>query len=194
MKRILVAAVMSLAWLSSAPAQETWPARPVRFVVGSAPGGATDTFARLIAQRLTETLGQPFFVENRPGASGNIGAAVVANAAPDGYTFLISSSQALIINPSLFTNLPYNAERDFAPVARGVISPLVFIVDAAFPAKTLADLVHAGKSEPGAVTYGSAGAGSTTYLGVRMLEEVSGAKFFNIPYAGVTQAMQGLLT
>ena len=171
-----------------APAQDAWPARPVRLVVPSSPGGATDFFARLMAQTLGEALKQPFVVENRPGASGNIGAEAVAKAAPDGYTLLISSTPALIINPSLYRNLPYNAERDFVPVAQGVLSPLVWVVHPSLPARTLAELVAAAKREPGTLPYGSAGAGSLPHLGVLLLAEETGAKFLHVPYKGLGQA------
>ena len=142
-----------------APAQEAWPARAVRLVVPSSPGGGTDIYARLLAQGLAEALKQQFIVDNRPGASGNIGAEIAAKAAPDGYTFLVSANPALVINPSLYKNLPYNAERDFAPVARGVVSPLVFASHPSVPVKTLPALVALGKREPGKLPYGSAGSG-----------------------------------
>lgn len=173
--------------------QEPWPARPVRFIVPSSPGGGTDLYARLLAQVLGESLKQQFVVENRPGASGNIGAEAAARSAPDGYTFLLSANPALTINPSLYKNLPYNAERDFAPVARGVIAPQVICIHPSVPAKTLADLVAIGKREPDHLPFGSAGTGSPTYLGVRMLEEASGARFVHVPYKGVGQAYKDLL-
>jgi tripartite-type tricarboxylate transporter receptor subunit TctC len=182
----------------TAPAQaqdagQAWPARPVRLVVPSSPGGGTDIYARLLAQGLAEALKQQFVVENRPGASGNIGAEIAAKAAPDGYTFLVSANPALVINPSLYKNLPYNAERDFAPVARGVLSPLVFASHPSVPVKTLPALVAVAKRQPGSLTYGSAGSGSTTNLVVKLLEEASRARFVHIPYKGIGQAVQGLL-
>jgi tripartite-type tricarboxylate transporter receptor subunit TctC len=178
----------------SAPAQDAWPTRTVRLVVPSAPGGGTDLYARLLAQGLAEALKQQFIVDNRPGASGNIGAEIAARAAPDGYTFLISANPALVINPSLYRNLPYNAERDFAAVARGVISPLVFVSHPSVPVKTLPALVALGKREPGTLLYGSAGAGSTTNLVVKMVEEAAGARFVHVPYKGIGQAATGLLS
>jgi tripartite-type tricarboxylate transporter receptor subunit TctC len=174
-------------------AQDAWPSRPVRFVVPSSPGGGTDTYARLLAQSLSESLKRQFIIENKPGASGNIGADIVAKSAPDGYTFLLSANPALTINPSLYKNLPYNAERDFVPVARGVVAPQVIVINPAVPAKTLAEFIALGKREPGKLAYGSAGTGSPTYLGVRMIEEASGAKYLHVPYKGVGQAYQDLL-
>lgn len=178
---------------SHAAAQDGWPSRPVRLVVPSSPGGGTDTYARLLAQGLGHGLKQPFLVDNRPGAGGNIGAEIAAKAAPDGYTFLVSSSPALVINPSLFRNLPYSAERDFTPVARGVVSPLVITSHPSVPAKTLPALVALAKREPGSLTYGSPGVGSSSNLAVKMVEEATGARFMHVPYKGAAQAVLGLL-
>jgi tripartite-type tricarboxylate transporter receptor subunit TctC len=190
-----LAALLALAalLLPAAHAQETWPARPVRFIVPSSPGGGTDVFARLLGQALSDALKQQFVVENRPGGSGNVGASVAAKATPDGYTFLVSANPALSVNPSLYRNLTYSAERDFIPVARGVIAPMVLIAHPSLNARTLADLVAAAKRDPGKVAYGSAGTGSPPHLGIRMLEEVTGAKFLHVPYKGVGHAYQDLL-
>jgi tripartite-type tricarboxylate transporter receptor subunit TctC len=189
----LLAAACPLAAAAPAAAQDVWPSRPVRLVVPSSPGGGTDTYARLLAQGLGHGLKQQFMVDNRPGASGNIGAEIAAKAAPDGYTFLVSSSPALVANPSLYRNLPYSAERDFTPVARGVISPLVFASHPSVPVKTLRSLVALAKREPGGLTYGSPGAGSSSNLAVKMLEEAARVKFVHVPYKGASQAVLGLL-
>ena len=191
-KLITVLVVVSSSAL--AEAQDAWPARTVRLVVPSSPGGGTDMFARLLAQGLAEGLKQQFIVDNRPGAGGNIGAEIAARAAPDGYTFLVSASPALITNPSLYRNLPYNAERDFAPVARGVMSPLVFASHPSVPVKTLPALVALGKREPGKLPYGSAGTGSTLNLVVKMVEEASGARFVHVPYKGIGASFQALIS
>jgi len=192
----------TMTWLSTAalallalPAagQDAWPARPVKLIVPSSPGGGTDLFARLLGQALGDALKQQFIVDNRPGASGNIGAEAAARSAPDGYTFLVSANPALTVNPSLYKKLPYDAERDFAPVARGVIAPQVICVHPSLPVKTMADLVALGKRDPGKIPFASAGTGSPTYLGVRMLEEISGARFVHVPYKGVGQAYKDLL-
>src|SRR5262245_48702150 len=167
MRRIVVEIFLNAALLviSFAAAAQDWPSRPVRIVVPSSPGGGTDVYARLIAQALGDSLKQQFVVENRPGASGNIGAAAVAKAAPDGYTFLVSANPALSVNPSLYRNLPYNAERELAPVTRGVLAPMVLVVNPSVKAASLSELV----ALPG-LAYGSAGTGSPTFLGVKMLE------------------------
>jgi tripartite-type tricarboxylate transporter receptor subunit TctC len=188
-----LAAALALPLALPAAAQDVWPTRAVRLVVPSSPGGGTDLYARLLAQALGESLKQPFIVDNKPGASGNIGAETVAKAAPDGYTFLVSANPALTINPSLYRNLPYSAERDFVAVARGVLSPMVVCVHPGVPARSLADLIALAKRERGTLAFGSAGTGSTTYLGVRMIEEASGVRFLHVPYKGVGPAYKDLL-
>ena len=192
MHRLLITLLLTLAALQ-APAQEAWPSRPVRLIVPSSPGGGTDVFARIIAQALTEAGKQQFVVDNRPGASGGIGAQAVAKAPPDGYTLLISANAAIAINPALYKSLPFDAERDFAPVTRGVMAPMVIAAHPDAGYKTLADLVNAAKRAPDTIAYGSAGGGSPPYLGVRMLEEASGAKFVHVPYKGVGPAYVDLL-
>ena len=189
---ILAAVLVSLP--TFAQAQDAWPARAVRLVVPSSPGGGTDLYARFLAQGLGEALKQQFIVDNRPGASGNIGAEIAARAASDGYTFLVSASPAIIMNPSLYRNLPYNAERDFVPVARGVTSPLVFASHPSVPVKTLPALVALGKREPGKLTHGSAGSGSALNLVVKLLEEATGARFMHVPYKGVAPALRALMS
>jgi tripartite-type tricarboxylate transporter receptor subunit TctC len=183
----------ALALAAPALAQEGWPARPLRFVVPSSPSGGTDLYARLLAQALAEPLGQQIVVENRPGGRGNIGAVAVAKAAPDGHTFLVSGNPSLVINPALYRDLPYDAERDFAPVARGVVNPLVLCVLPEVPARSVAELVALGRRSPGALAFASAGATTATYFGVRLMEEASGAHFVHVPYKGSGQAYQALL-
>ncbi len=179
-------------WAASSWAQEVWPNRPVKLVVSSSAGGGTDMYARLLSQALGDAFKQQFIVENRPGASGNIGAAFVAHSPPDGYTFLVSANTALTINGSLYKNLSYDADKDFVPIAR-VVGPLVLVVPQGSPIKSVQALIEAGKKDPGQLSFGSAGTGSTTYLGVRMIEEKTGAQFLHVPYKGVAPAYQDLL-
>ncbi|MES2957068.1 MAG: tripartite tricarboxylate transporter substrate binding protein [Pseudomonadota bacterium] len=187
------AAMLWLAALSVAHAQTDWPAKTVTVVVPSSPGGGTDTYGRLLAQALTEQLKQSFVVDNKPGASGAIGATAVAKAEPDGYTMLVASNSSLGINPVLYKSLQYDVARDFAPVTRGVIAPMVVVAHPDAKAKTLAALMERGRKEPAALFYGTAGVGSPLYIGVRMIEEASGARFTHVPYKGVGPAYTDLL-
>jgi tripartite-type tricarboxylate transporter receptor subunit TctC len=192
MKKALFVAACALLALP-AGAQNNWPSRAVRVIVPSSPGGGTDLYARLLAQAFSESLKQQFIVDNRPGASGNIGAEAAAKAAPDGYTILVSANPALTVNPHLYKNLPYNTERDLVPVARGVIAPQVVVVHPSVPARSIAELVALGKKDPGKLAFGSAGTGSPTFLGIRLLEEITGAKFTHVPYKGVGAGYKDLL-
>ena len=185
--------MLSVGAAASALAQAEWPARPVTVVVPSSPGGGSDAYGRLVAQALTEQLKQSFVVDNKPGASGAIGATAVARAEPDGYTVLVASNSSLGINPVLYKTLQYDVARDFAPVKRGVIAPMVVVAHPDAKVKTLAELVERGKREPGAVFYGTAGVGSPLYIGVRMLEAATGAQFNHVPYKGVGPAYTDLL-
>lgn len=187
------AALLLAAGATMAMAQSDWPTKPVTVVVPSSPGGGTDVYGRLLAQQLTEQLKQSFVVDNKPGASGAIGATYVAKATPDGYTLLVASNSSLGINPALYKTLSYDVFRDFAPVTRGVIAPMVVVVHPAANVKTLQELVERGKREPGALFYGTAGVGSPLYIGVRMIEAATGAQFNHIPYKGVGPAYQDLL-
>src|SRR3954466_614334 len=191
MKRILPLILLSML-AAGAAAQDAWPTKPVRFIVPSSPGGGTDVYARILAQALGDPLKQQVIVDNRPGASGNIGAAAVAKAAPDGYTFLVSANPSLSVNPSLYRNLPYDAERELAPVTRGVMAPMVLVLNPSVKAASVSELVNLSKNGE-RLAYGSAGTGSPTFLGVRMLEEKSGAKFTHVPYKGVGAGYADLL-
>jgi tripartite-type tricarboxylate transporter receptor subunit TctC len=142
---------------------------------------------------LSETTKQSFIVENRPGASGNIGAQVAAAAAPDGYTFLVAANASIAINPFMLKSPSLDVERDLVPVARGVMSVNVLVVNPTLPAKDLSELVALAKKQPATLTFGSAGTGTSPYLGVRMMEEIAGVKFMHIPYKGVGPAYQDLL-
>lgn len=175
-------------------AQDAWPSRPVRIIVPSSPGGGTDVFARILGQALGEQLKQPFVIDNKPGASGNIGADLAAKAEPDGYTLLVASNSSLGINPVLYKTLPFDASRDLAPVSRGVMAPMVIVASPATGWRTMKDLVEYGRKQPEKAFYGSAGVGSPPYIGVRMIEDATGTRFSHIPYKGVAPAYQDLLS
>ena len=195
MKSILTAAlaITFACAAGSTWSQDKWPTKPVRLVVPSSPGGGTDVFARMLAQALTESTKQQFIVENRPGASGNIGAAAVASAAPDGYTFLVSANAALAINPALQPNASLNVERDLVAVSRGVMAVNALVVNPSIGVRNLAEFIALAKKQPEAIAFGSAGTGTSPYLGVRMIEETGGVKFIHATYKGVAPAYQDLI-
>ncbi len=193
-RRALQVSLAALAVPGTVVAQGEWPARPVRVIVPSSAGGGTDVFGRILAQALTEQTKQNFIVDNKPGASGNIGAELAARAEPDGTTILVASNSSLGINPVLLKNMPFDADRDLAAVSRGVFAPMVVAANPASGWKSMKDLIEAGKKNPEKFFYGSAGVGSPLYIGVRMLEEATGAKFTHVPYKGVAPAYQDLLS
>jgi tripartite-type tricarboxylate transporter receptor subunit TctC len=174
-------------------AQEAWPSRPVKVVVPSSPGGGTDVFGRLLANALSESTKQNFVVENRPGASGNIGAQAVANAPKDGYTFLVASNSSTAINLFLLKDQPFDVRKELTAVARGVFAISVLIVNNDLPAKNVAEFLALAKSKPDGLAYGTPGTGSAPYLGVRMMEELAGLKFIHAPYKGIGPAYQDLI-
>lgn len=174
-------------------AQAAWPTRPVTIVVPSSPGGGTDVYARILGEALTQQLGQSFVIENKPGASGAIGATAVAKAEGDGHTLLVASNSSLGINPVLMKNLSYDVQRDFAPITRGVIAPMVVVAHPDTKVRTLGELLERGRKEPGKLFYGSAGVGSPLYIGTRMIEVAAGAQFGHVPYKGAGPAYTDLL-
>ncbi|MEO7727941.1 MAG: tripartite tricarboxylate transporter substrate binding protein [Burkholderiales bacterium] len=175
-------------------AQPAYPVKPIRLIVGFAPGGGTDILARAMAQPLGELLGQQVTIDNRAGAGGIIATELGARAAPDGYTLLVGSSAGFAINPNLMAKLPYDPVRDFTPV--GMFATLSYAVDVhpSLPAKTLRDLIALARAKPGAINYGSAGQGSSTHLAIEQFAQMSGIKLTHIPYKGNTPAMTALMS
>jgi tripartite-type tricarboxylate transporter receptor subunit TctC len=174
------------ATLSSAPRiawAQTYPARPVRLIVAFAPGGVTDTFARLMGQKLGERLGQQFFVENITGATGNIGTGLAAKAAPDGYTLLFAFS-SYVVNPTLFNKIPYDPYKDFEPVTLAVTSTTVVTIHPSVPAKTVKDLVAVIRANPGKYSYASAGAGTQAHLAGEQFRLSLGLDLVHVPFNG----------
>ena len=183
----IAALVLSLAASSLAHAQ-SYPNKTVRIIVGLAPGGTTDVFTRTLAQRLTEAWGQSVIVENRPGASGMIGAEAVAKAAPDGYTLLVSPQTSLAVAPALYGKAPYDTAKDFAPVSLLGSTPLVMIVHPSFPAKSFGEFVAlAKKGTP--LTYGSGGVGSSPHMTGELISAALGVKMNHVPYKGENPAI-----
>jgi len=176
----------------SAPALAAeYPTKPVRFVVGFAPGGGTDTTARAMANRLTELLKQQVVVDNRPGAAGNIAAEIVSNAQPDGYTVLMGTIAALAINPSLYKKLPFDPVKDLAPVTLAVDSTNILVVHPTVPAKSVKELVALAKSK--SLNGGSSGVGGTGHLALELFNLQAGTKIIHVPYKGGGPAMVDLL-
>ena len=185
------AGVALAAWHRPAWAQ-AYPARPVRIVSPFAPGGANDLLARVIAQHLTRALGQPFVVENRAGAAGNLGAEAVARAAPDGYTLLMGPG-ALAINQTLYPRLPFDVLRDFAPVSIVAMVPNVLAVHPAVRARTVGEFVAYAKANPRSISFGSPGSGSVGHLAGELFKMLTGAPMEHVPYRGSSPAVTDLL-
>ena len=187
---ILFAAAVALA-AHDATAQTTFPVRPVRMVVGFAPGGGTDIIARLVAQKLGERWGQAVVVDNRPGASGNIGAELVARSVPDGYTLLMAFSSHAS-NPAL-SKLPFDIERDFTSITQVGSAPMVVAANPALPAKTLGELIAYARAHPGAVKFGSSGIGTPVHLAGELMMQLTGISMVHVPYKGIAPAMAAIL-
>lgn len=182
-----VGALTADAW-----AQE-YPAKPVRYMVPSSAGSAVDTIGRIVAGGLTEVLGQQFIVENRAGAGGNIGAAVAAKAAPDGYTVLqVNNNHST--NVTLYKNPGYDLVRDFAPVTQLASSPYVFVVHPSLPVKSVSELIKLAKARPGAISYASAGVGSGTFMVTELLKSQAGLDMLHVPYNGGGPALTSVLS
>jgi len=183
---VAVAASSEFAWAQS------YPARAVRIIVPVGPGGPSDIIARLIAQKLSQRFGQPFVVENLPGAANNIGIGNAARAAPDGYTVLLVGSN-YTINPSLFAKIPYDPVKDFAPVTLAALSPSVLLVNPSIPASSVKELIAFLKANPGKFNYASAGIGTTAHLSGEMFKLSQGLDLVHVPFNGSGPAIQSAL-
>jgi tripartite-type tricarboxylate transporter receptor subunit TctC len=173
----------SLAALPAWSQKVDWPTRPVRFIVPFPPGGTTDPLARLVGSKLTPVLGQQFIVDNRPGASGSLGAGIAAKATPDGYTFLfVFDTHA--VNPTLIPNLPFDTVKDLAPVMLVATAPMAIVTNVAKPYKSFGDVIKSAKAKPDSVTFGSIGSGSLGHLTLTLVQETGGFKIVHIPYKG----------
>src|SRR5262249_53769512 len=179
----LTAGAAALPAVSRIARAQAYPTRPVRAVVAFAPGGTTDTFARVMAQKLTDQFGRQFYVENIAGATGNIGTAQVAKARPDGYTVLFAFSSH-VVNPTLFARVPYDPIKDFEPVTLAVASTTVLTVNPSVPAKTVKELVDLIRSNPGKYSFGSAGAGTQAHLAGELFRLSLGLDLVHVPFGG----------
>jgi tripartite-type tricarboxylate transporter receptor subunit TctC len=192
LRRSLLASVSLLLAASTAGAQD-YPTRAIRIVVPFAVGGGADIIARLVGQKLSESLGQPVLVDNKPGAGGNIGADIVAKASPDGHTLLMASS-ALVINPSLYAKVPYDAIRDFKPITQPALLPNILVVHPSVPAKTVPELIAHAKAQAGKLSYASAGAGTGTHLAGELFKLQTGVDMVHVPYKGGGAVINDLLS
>ncbi|MBO1075082.1 Bug family tripartite tricarboxylate transporter substrate binding protein [Roseomonas marmotae] len=180
----LLAAPAVTTFAPAARAQDAYPSRPVSMIVPWAPGGSTDILARVLAEPLRLAFGQPFVVENRSGASGNIGSSFVARSAPDGQTLLVGSMSTHAMNDALFSNMPFNGAEDFTPVALLAYVLNTMVVHPSVPANTVPEFIAYAKANPGKIAYASAGAGSTNHLCAAMFAQMAGLDMVHVPYRG----------
>jgi len=185
-------AVVALAWGTAAQAQ-SYPAKPIRLVVPFTPGGVTDTSGRLIAEQLSRRLGQQVIVDNKPGASGNIGTQMVAAAEPDGHTLLLGFDGTLVINPHVFPKVGFDTVKDFVPIGKIGDAVLILVAHPGFAAKSLKDVIALSKSQSGGLSYGTSGTGGTPHIAGELLKQRTGANLTHIPYKGGGQAMTDVL-
>jgi len=189
---ILPATALLLAPVAHAQPSGAWPVRPVRLIIPYSPGGASDNIARLVMPRVSDALGQTIVIDNRPGAAGTIGRDLVAKAAPDGYT-LLSTDAPHTINPHFMLKLPYDALRDFTPITTTATSPMVMVVLATFPAKTVKELVALARAQPGKLNFGSGGTGAITHMTGELLKVAAGIHIVHVPYKSIAPAITDLL-
>jgi tripartite-type tricarboxylate transporter receptor subunit TctC len=193
MKIVLrIAALCAAVLVPFAASAQQYPTKPVKMLIPFPPGGVTDNATRVIAQKLSERLGQQFYVENQPGAGGNLGMAAVAKAPGDGYTILVASS-SIVVNPSLYQKVPYDIDKDFIPVTKAGGTPNTWVVHADHPAKTMRELIDMMKREPGKHSVASPGGGTTPSLSIEMLRLGLGLDFVTVPFAGGGTLTQSLL-
>jgi len=193
--RIPVFAAVLAAFAFAAPAAraQDWPQRQVTIVVPFTAGGTTDMFARILAQGLQQKFGTPFVVENRPGAGGNVGAAMVARAPKDGYTLLVGTVSTHAINPFIYKNLAHDTEKDFQPISLIARLPNILVVNMKIPASTVAELIEHLKKNPDKLSYGSSGAGTSTHLAAELFQLKTGTKMVHVPYRSSADVMNALV-
>lgn len=185
-------ATLSVAFALHAYGQDAWPTRPVRMILPFPPGGGTDILGRLIAERLSAGIGQPVVTENRGGAGGNVGAEAAARSAPDGYTIVLVAP-SLAISPTLYSKINYDPVKDFAPISLVATVPNVMVTQPSLPGQ-LQEFIAFVKAKPGALNFGSGGAGTSNHLAGELFNLVTGTKLVHVPYKGVNLAMQDVLT
>jgi len=189
--RFFLALILAAAALGALA--QPYPSRPVRVMVGFAPGGPNDIIARAYAARLADAFSQPFVVENRTGAAGNIAAEAVVRAAPDGYTLMLGSTGTNAVNPALYANLPFDLVRDLAPVSVVATSPSALAVHPRVPAQDVRELIALARAQPGKLTYASAGSGSSQHLSAELFKQATGVDIVHVPYKGAAPGITDLL-
>jgi tripartite-type tricarboxylate transporter receptor subunit TctC len=190
---LLLACALAAAACAQAWAQQTWPQKPIKMIIPFPAGGGTDFIGRLAAKHLSDRLGQQVFVENRGGANGAIGLQALMQSDPDGYTIATSSDTPLVVNPWLYDKLPYQALRDFVPVATTVRFPGMLAVHPSVPARTVAELIALAKDKPGGLAYASAGVGNFSHLAMELFSLATGVKLLHVPYKGTGPASLALI-
>jgi len=192
LRSVALSCALVLGIVSVASAQ-TYPAKPIRLIVPYPPGGPTDLVGRTLGQKLTDAWGQQVVIENRAGAASAVGTEVAARSPADGYTLLLGTSAGFCINPALGTRLPYDPERDFAPITLLVINPQILVVHPSLPAHSVKGLVALAKSRPGQINYASVGNASPQHLGMEMLKAMTGISMVHVPYKGTAPAVTDIL-
>lgn len=190
---VFAAALAAFAFAAPAARAQDWPQRQVTIVVPFSAGGTTDMFARILAQGLQQKFSTPFVVENRAGAGGNVGAAMVARAPKDGYTLLVGTVSTHAINPFIYKNLAHDAEKDFQPISLIARLPNMLVVNTKLPANTVAELIEHLKKNPGKLSYGSSGAGTSTHLAAELFQLKTGTKMVHVPYRSSADVMNALV-
>lgn len=191
---IITVAAAAFVCCASVSSAQSYPSKPVRIVVPFPPGGGADIVARAVSPALMASLGQSVIVDNRPGADGQIGAAQVAKAPPDGYTLLVGTTGPMVINPALEAKMAYDTLRDFAPVTQLITQPIALIVHPSLPASTVSQFVALAKARPGQLNYGSSGIGGGTHLAAEIFAWLTGIKMVHVPYKGTAQATTDLIS
>ena len=191
-RRMLLA--LAVATLATGAFAQAWPAKPIRIVVPFPPGGGTDIIARETSQRVAAATGWTFVIDNKPGAGGNLGVDSVAKSPADGYTLVLGQSSNLAINPTLYSKLPYDPQKDLAPIVLLANAPLVMVTATKSPYKTLADAVNAAKAKPGQVNFASPGNGTVAHLTEELFQKAAGIQTQHVPYKGANQALTDVLS
>ncbi|UUX93987.1 tripartite tricarboxylate transporter substrate binding protein [Aquabacterium sp. J223] len=187
-------AMLAFAALAGSASAQAWPTKPIRIVVPFPPGGGTDIIARETSQHVAKATGWTFVIDNRPGAGGNLGVDAAAKSAADGYTLVLGQTSNLAINPTLYAKLPYDPQKDLAPIVLLANAPLVLVTGVNTPYKTLADAVQAAKAKPGQVNFASPGNGTVAHLTSEMFQKAAGVKTQHVPYKGASQAMTDVVS